>query len=209
MWVGATQCPEIIVEKSDEIFSCINPPGTGGRKDIFINVIGSTWTIKQAFAYDVPSVTAIYPDKIPSSGSPLLTVYGESFGAFDMTPKASIFGKAYFSCRSTRWMSDSSMACSAPPVGPGSEKFNNTVQVVVDGFSNSLAERERAHFDYLDLATYLAACPQETSEECHDCVVTSCYKITTSRIQSGSSGVLLGDVMDVCEAEADLHCLYI
>ena len=202
MTVGETRCPTIKIVEEDKVFVCVAPPGTGGSKDVVVSIAGIPVRKQRQFIYDAPSITAIVPSLISSQPNQLITVLGKNFGAIDMTPAVFITGKALAPCSFTSWVADTSIRCTTPEVSE-SVVQRNTMQVVVDSIRNSLLA-DAPHFNYTDLPTFYSQCLSQPTEECFDCVVSSCYQLETSKAMS--TGGVLPDALDFCEATAGKFC---
>ena len=204
MKIGETKCPTIRLVEDDKAFICVAPPGTGGTHDVIVSIAQIPVTKQRQFIYEAPSITAIIPAQISSAPSQVITLLGRHFGAKDMTPVAVIAGApgALAPCVSSVWVADSSITCLTPEVSEFAVDRNG-VQVVVDGIRNSLLQ-ESPHFVYTDLPSFYAQCLREQSEECFDCVVSSCYQVETAK--AASAGAVASDALDLCESTAASFC---
>jgi hypothetical protein len=202
MTIGGTACPTIKIVDEDKVFVCMAPPGTGGTKDVVVSIAAIPVTKQRQFIYDAPSISAIVPSLISSQPNQLITVLGKNFGAVDMTPAVFITGKALAACSSTVWVADTSIRCTTPEVSESAMQ-RNSVQVVVDSIRNSLLV-DAPHFNYTDLPTFYSQCLSQPTEDCFDCVVSSCYQLETSKAMS--TGGAMPDALDFCEAAAGEFC---
>jgi hypothetical protein len=202
MTIGGTACPTIKIVDEDKVFVCMAPPGTGGTKDVVVSIAAIPVTKQRQFIYDAPSISAIVPSLISSQPNQLITVLGKNFGAVDMTPAVFITGKALAACSSTVWVADTSIRCTTPEVSESAMQ-RNSVQVVVDSVRNSLLV-DAPHFNYTDLPTFYSQCLSQPTEDCFDCVVSSCYQLETSKAMS--TGGAMPDALDLCEAAAGEFC---
>jgi hypothetical protein len=204
MKIGQTKCPTIKLVEDDKAFICVAPPGTGGTHDVVVSIAQIPITKQRQFIYEAPSITAIIPTQISSEPNQLITLLGRHFGVKDMTPTAVIAGApgAFAPCASILWVADSSITCVTPEVSEFAVD-RNSVQVEVDGIRNSLLQ-DSPHFVYTDLPTFYAQCLRERTEECFDCVVSSCYQVETAK--AAANGVAASDALDLCEATAGSFC---
>ena len=202
--VGETKCISIYMLRADTSVMCIAPPGTGGSKDFKLSVAGLSVILEKSVVYAAPSVTSIEPTVASSDGYVKISVFGNNFGSRDTAPEALLIGKAPCACSKTVWISDSSLFCITPRVKRGQQR--NFVQVLVDGIQSSV--RQDVVFEYNDFPSYLDTCIPEISDECFDCVVSSCYSLQVSKSFSEAPTLLSGDVLQFCELTAAKFCGY-
>jgi len=148
----------------------------------------------------------LIPAEISSEPDQIMTIatVGQHFGVNDMTPTAYISGKGLAACTASMWIADTAMQCVTPEVAESAVE-RNTVQVVVDGIRSSILGAA-PFFNYTDLPTFYAECTAQGTEECFDCVISSCYQVETSKVMS--AGNAASDVLDLCESTAGNFCKF-
>jgi len=108
---GDTSCLEV-AWYSDTAVSCLSQPGYA--RDLFVTMtIANIENDRKLLSYDAPLITALFRSNGPASGSSEFTVYGESFGGFELTPVVRVGSTG---CMRTGWISESSVICKAPRV---------------------------------------------------------------------------------------------
>ncbi len=91
-FVGETKCVAITLISEDSSVKCVAPSGTGGRKDLRIQVAGVSVQLEKSIMYEVPKITAINPVSVTSESAGEISVFGRNFCVIDMSPKAVIVG---------------------------------------------------------------------------------------------------------------------
>lgn len=204
MKVGETYCPTIKLVKDDLIFICVAPPGTGGTKDVVVSIVSIPVKKDRQFIYEAPIIiSGIIPPHISSKPNQLITVVGKNFGVIDMTPTGYIQGKVLVACSSNTWIADTSIHCVTPEVSEGAVE-RNTVQIVVDSIRNTIFV-DAPYFNYTDLPAFYFQCLSQPSDDCFDCVVSSCYELETSKAMS-TGATNARDALEICEATAAEFC---
>jgi hypothetical protein len=198
-FVGETKCVATTLISEDSSVKCVAPSGTGGRKDLRIQVAGVSVRLEKSIMYQAPEITAINPFSLSSEIAGEITILGSNFGVIDMSPKAVIVGAASVTCFKTQWISDSALKCGSRAVSQG--KSRNTIQLLIDGVQSRI-ERS-VFFEYTDSQSYHTLCNSDVSEQCFDCVVSSCYSFHLHK-----QDLLPGDILHSCELAAAQFCGY-
>lgn len=115
---------------------CTAPAGVGGKLPMVIqskHFPASSTIGSMNFDYDPPEVTAISQSTGAIGGGMRLTITGFGFG-MDKNPAVGLIGDTH--CTTSRWWSDSSLTCTAPP-GQGK---HDAVRVQVGGQMSTLRQ---------------------------------------------------------------------
>jgi hypothetical protein len=108
---------------ADDTLSAKMPAGGGINMALTAEVCQVRSTLARAYCYDVPSVSAINSksantwdpvtmSNAPQTGGSTTTVFGQNFGAFDLSMESTIGGTKTLM---SRWISDSSLIVRVPP----------------------------------------------------------------------------------------------
>ena len=108
---GDTSC--LNVEwKSDTSISCMSQPGYA--QNLYVTVtIAEMLARRVVLSYNVPVITSLFRSNGPASGTAELTIFGQSFGGFELTPLLKL-GDTF--CMRTQWIAESSVICKSPRV---------------------------------------------------------------------------------------------
>lgn len=121
---------------SDTTISCLSQPGYAA--DLFVTVtIAQVQNQRRLMSYNSPRITALFSSNGPASGSTEFRIFGNSFGAFELTPQLKV-GPTL--CMRTQWEAESSMLCKAPRVDY--DKWflggNVPVRIILGSSSNTM-----------------------------------------------------------------------
>jgi len=115
--VGDTACGEggSADWVSDSAIRCRTPLGFSEGLNAVLTVNRIERLLKRSLSYNTATISSVRPTNGPASGITDITVTGVAFGSFQLTPALRITDMI---CKSTRWVSDTSILCSLPTVPP-------------------------------------------------------------------------------------------
>jgi len=106
---------EASVWMSDSSLVCRAASGTAIPQQEFascLTVARTVSSLTQAFSLDTPSIHSILPPNTPGTGGVSISIFGSNFGAFDSSLIVAI---GSYTCRETRWVSDSALITLSAP----------------------------------------------------------------------------------------------
>ena len=226
---AATACASWVAPSPIPTIVCDLPAGIGAGRDLVIYWHGVGTVLSGFINYEGPRVKQVVPNHVLATGGETVTIVGENFGSqakyslqasggtkhkSEDRAMVRIMGRQPHECRSTTWVSDSSLKCVVPPLPMVSQRVNEasrTVEVGVavkigglqsDATSNSI-------LTYTGVPAYYACDNNRVfgntkeQEVCFRCCRTACIK---DAISSGSS--LAGHAFGDCESRCNQFCGY-
>jgi hypothetical protein len=93
---------------SDTHIVCEQPRGAGVRRHLSVTIAAIVGTRDLYFTYDAPVASQMEKPNNPSTGTTLITVYGNNFGGVNLTPSGRVLS---IECGTTTWSSTTTVRC--------------------------------------------------------------------------------------------------
>ena len=170
--IGFTSCSNIVVIMDHISLKCLLAPGGGADLPVTVNVFDPPFVSKSVvvFSYNVPVVSAVFPNVASKSGSAIINILGSNlFGKF------TDFRVNPTQCQSSSFVSDTAVRCKVP--------VGNSVSISLVATVELSSRYLSARFSYSSMALSLIT-PNHVP-------VTACSSITITGSQFSSYGSTL------------------
>mmetsp|Transcript_11150 Transcript_11150/g.25275 ORF Transcript_11150/g.25275 Transcript_11150/m.25275 type:complete len:1446 (-) Transcript_11150:72-4409(-) len=130
MSLGSTAC-ETTRWRSESTIFCQNAPSTSDSLPITLTMFNSATVSSIKYSYDKQKIMSISPSNAVTIGSQEISIVGQGFGVYDVTPRARLQAKDKIdgqACLSSTWISDSIVKCKVPQGSDAGVSISLTIE---------------------------------------------------------------------------------